>query len=407
MQARRDRNRQAQNDFRQRRQIAERAQEARIQYLEDVVEQMSGIIVNIYDHVSGLEQVVGQPGVVSQLQQSISQALRLATTALGPPSAETGTAATPGQQSTSTLVVRSSPGRRVAQQPPGVHVAKTAASSSTMTPSHSQSSLDLASGGNRTLAPQSQASMAAAVAGRNVSLDFVAPFIQNLSPFGDWLPLDANAKPLALRLAETSLLWAWSILSGQIPTTSDQYERIFSSTLRSRPRAVVMNRLQYVLGEGRGNMLKPAGMDWEVTPEGESAPIQGYAWNQQSSSSSSSSSSSDAGPGHRAANSSGLITAIEVSSQLEKLGAHFVGADIMELSFKADENPQLASLFQYHGGPNINIPAGSRVVHARLDSAFLSRSLALAGTCLDFGPAFPLAEIGKAIQASTIVAWGE
>jgi hypothetical protein len=345
---------------------------------------------------------VGQPGVASQLHQSISQALHLATTALGPPSAETAAAAAPGPQSPRTLLVRSSPERRVGHQRPGVSVARTAASSA-LGPAHSQSSLVLASSGNRILGSQCQASTAAAaavVAGRNVSLDFVTPFIQNLSPFGDWVPLDANAKPLALRLAETSLLWAWSILSGQIPTTSDQYERIFSSTLRARPRAVVMNRLRYVLGEGRGNMLKPAGMDWEVTPEGESAPLQGYTWNHQSSS------SSEAGPGHEAANRSGLITAIEVSAQLERLGAHFVGADIMELSFKAEENPQLVGLFQHHGGSNINIPAGARVVHARLDSAFLSRYLALAGTCLDFGPAFPFDEIRKAIQASTIVAWG-
>ncbi|KAL2676602.1 hypothetical protein Neosp_010366 [[Neocosmospora] mangrovei] len=85
LKARRERNREAQNIFRRRRQAAEAAQAKRVRRLEEVVEEMSSIFMAFVDEVLETEAVVkSQPVLVGSLRRSMARILKLAHEVVGP-----------------------------------------------------------------------------------------------------------------------------------------------------------------------------------------------------------------------------------------------------------------------------------------------------------------------------------
>ncbi|WKT43480.1 hypothetical protein QSH57_008316 [Fusarium oxysporum f. sp. vasinfectum] len=85
LKARRERNREAQNIFRRRRQAAEAAQAQRVRRLEQVVEEMSSVFMSFVDEMLTTEAVVrAQPSLVGSLRRSMERILELAHEVVGP-----------------------------------------------------------------------------------------------------------------------------------------------------------------------------------------------------------------------------------------------------------------------------------------------------------------------------------
>ncbi|KPM44659.1 hypothetical protein AK830_g1918 [Neonectria ditissima] len=84
LKARRQRNREAQNVFRRRRQVAEAEQTKRLRRLEEVVEEMSSIFIGFVDEMLETEVVNKQPDLVGSLRRSVSRILALANEVVGP-----------------------------------------------------------------------------------------------------------------------------------------------------------------------------------------------------------------------------------------------------------------------------------------------------------------------------------
>ncbi|KAH6877170.1 hypothetical protein B0T10DRAFT_194516 [Thelonectria olida] len=82
--ARRQRNREAQNVFRRRKQAADAAQAKRLRRLEEVVEEMSSIFMNFVDEVLASEIVTHQPGLAASLRKCTRRVLDLAQEVVGP-----------------------------------------------------------------------------------------------------------------------------------------------------------------------------------------------------------------------------------------------------------------------------------------------------------------------------------
>ncbi|KAI6781210.1 uncharacterized protein J7T54_002566 [Emericellopsis cladophorae] len=78
LQARREKNREAQHVFRKRRQAAEVAMGRRFKRLEDVVEEMSCILIGLFDDILAKEAIVTQhPSIITSLKQSVGRVLAL------------------------------------------------------------------------------------------------------------------------------------------------------------------------------------------------------------------------------------------------------------------------------------------------------------------------------------------
>uniref|UniRef100_A0A0B7JUA5 BZIP domain-containing protein n=1 Tax=Bionectria ochroleuca TaxID=29856 RepID=A0A0B7JUA5_BIOOC len=76
---RRQKNREAQNAFRRRKQVAEQAQQHRLRRLEQVIEEMSCVFMGVFDQMLQTESIVVQhPGLVANLRESITKVLQLA-----------------------------------------------------------------------------------------------------------------------------------------------------------------------------------------------------------------------------------------------------------------------------------------------------------------------------------------
>ncbi|KAK7423981.1 hypothetical protein QQZ08_008805 [Neonectria magnoliae] len=88
LKARRQRNREAQNVFRRRRQVAEAEQTKRLRRLEEVVEEMSSIFIGFVDEMLETEVVNRQPDLVRSLRRSVSRILALANEVVGPDDAD-------------------------------------------------------------------------------------------------------------------------------------------------------------------------------------------------------------------------------------------------------------------------------------------------------------------------------
>lgn len=76
---RREKNRQAQHVFRKRKQATEAAQVRRIRRLEDVVEEMSGVVMRVFDAILETESLTtNHPSLVSCLDEALARVLELA-----------------------------------------------------------------------------------------------------------------------------------------------------------------------------------------------------------------------------------------------------------------------------------------------------------------------------------------
>ncbi|KAG9253183.1 uncharacterized protein F5Z01DRAFT_155314 [Emericellopsis atlantica] len=337
--ARRERNRQAQIECRQRRQRTEKAQQDRIYQLEEAVDQLSGIIVTICDDLLGVDQVdqvVAQASLVARLEQSIRQAVSLSKSVMDadePPA----TVQDPSEKDkvlSPTVEVTS-----ISDVKPTV---------SPITPNDYETPLDADPSWLPTLHSHKWSQYNVSDSG--IPFDLIAPFIQNLSPPTDWSSsASEDEEPFAVRLVEVTMARACLLLTGQIQASPRKMEYIFGATLRRCTREDLLRRIQRVLGPARAEILRPAGINWKVSPFGNAQQHAATSYRHQT--------------GGRP-DSRGMLTAMEVAALLEEIGACFDST--------------------------------------QMDSSRLATILASTAICMDFGPAYPRHTIDKAIQASLL-----
>ncbi|KAH6874027.1 hypothetical protein B0T10DRAFT_588189 [Thelonectria olida] len=405
LKARRERNRQAQHDFRRRRQAAEEAQRRRIQHLEKTIEELSNVIVGLCDEMLSTKDIARQPSLMALLQRSTTRALTLATSVSN--TSETDTV----RES-----VDDGDKRRDDEQNKEMHRGnknppeRKAADSTLSQPSpcqHPSLVVDAETDSFPTLRIDTDDLNNIAMGS---SLNVLEPLVKQAWPQTHPNGLDTDSFPV--RLVETTLSQACLFLNGEIYVPAEEMERAFGSTLRLLTRPQLVAYMQWLLGPGRNDMYQATGINWN---SGSARGVKSYfqyflpslAHAQYDSS------DTDSPPDH-ASNQAGqpeFLTALGVQEQLQKLGAKVLGPDTIELSIRTSGSSEWdrANSDSHPGAlPMAHTleSAAPATLTVRLDTFLLATNLAYVAKCLDKGPVYPRHGIARAVEASIILARG-
>ncbi|KAK1762842.1 hypothetical protein QBC33DRAFT_551199 [Phialemonium atrogriseum] len=391
LKTRRERNRKAQDVFRKRRQAAEEAQRRRLQHLEEVVEEMSGVLVGFCDEMLENEEIARHPALMASLQRSAHRILALARSVDTDGVSKSSEADTINHED------------QIPQ--------RGSSSIKEPLPGHVHSSV-----------PQASPSFDVEIDNMDNHLsDKTAPLNQRpLSPQTQHLLWAMN--PFPLRLVETTLSRAYLFLNGDLHVPIEEIHRAFGTVLHLRTREQLAARMQWLLGPGRSDMYRAAGITQGSSTahsSGTEALEEGFPHTFLSSLGDRiSRGPSDADlvpgyPGNQAAQPE-FLTAVGVQKQLEGLGAKMIDPDTMEISISSSsalsgsgvDKPDVAL-----GAPPLlhsPRPKASAPLIMRLSVSLLTTNLAHVAVCLGKGPRYPRWEMGRAVQASvTLVRGGE
>ena len=229
--------------------------------------------------------------------------------------------------------------------------------------------------------------------------------------------------PFPLRLVETTISRAYLSLNGDLHVPIEEIHRAFGTVLHLRTREQLAARMQWLLGPGRSDMYRAAGITQgsnTAHSSGTEALEEGFPHTFLSSLGDRiSRGPSDADlvpdyPGDQAAQSD-FLTALGVQEQLEGLGAKMVDTDTMEISISNSSTLSGTGI----GKPDVALgvpplphsprrPKASAPLIMRLSVSLLTTNLAHVAVCLGKGPRYPRWEMGRAVQASvTLVRGGE
>ncbi|KAM5350590.1 hypothetical protein ACJ41O_007095 [Fusarium nematophilum] len=460
LKARRERNREAQNIFRRRRQAAEAAQAKRVRRLEEVIEEMSSVFMSFVDEMLETEAVVrNQPDLVGSLRRSMARILALAHEVVGPEEGCEGA-------NMSALPTRTAGKKNKGSDDRDMICDDGAVGSRSISPpdelaTASSNSPD-SSNSNDAETTTSDSSTSSASAALALTLSTTTPqptitiphqpppFFRPSSPppqpfafphvhsftasvppqiFGNgWLgstpatavqPADfvpPPASPLsqdsfAYRLAKAALTTAYLFLDNEphVTALSAPEARIFSNPLRGRARDEMLTRLRWLLGPGKAEMYRVVDLPYgrygqHVYSRNELNPttVEELSWPWPSEPA-----------GSRITAITRFFSIIGVEKQLLALGARVVDTETLELNITnsspahsmpgevVPKQPDSWSFVDCFSFPRESQP-GPSVVTIRLSVGLLVSSLARRGVCLMRGPGFPRDEIGSAIEEAII-----
>ncbi|KAH8893910.1 hypothetical protein GQ53DRAFT_745334 [Thozetella sp. PMI_491] len=401
LRARRERNRQAQHDFRRRRQAAEEAQRRRVHHLENTIEELSNVLIGLCDVMLGTEAIKEQPSLMARLQRSVSQVLKL--TASISDTNETDTTQEPEDgdkrrcdERNKEIHPQKPPKRKAmdpsrAQQPPyqrpSFEVSEDTASSPTLDVDTDDSNIVMETG-----------------------LTTIAPLVEQTWALTHTNGLDTDSFPV--RLVETTLSQACLLLSGDVSAPEEEMERAFGSTLRLRTRPQLIAYWQWMLGPGRNDMYQAMGINW--TPSSARSvksyfdsflPPLDHAGHESSDKNS---------PSNHLSDQTGqpeFLTALGVQEQLQSLGVKLLSPNTMELSIRgpgsleSDTESSSSSSGAFPMAQSLNsMPPATLTV--RFDTFLLASNLGYMARCLEKGPVYPRHGIAGAVERSVILACG-
>ncbi|KAH7140081.1 hypothetical protein B0J13DRAFT_446560 [Dactylonectria estremocensis] len=414
LKARRQRNREAQNVFRRRRQAAEAEQGKRLRRLEEVVEEMSSIFISFVDEILESEIVTQQPNLAGSLRKSMARILALANEVVGPDEPEDASCI-----SENDLLGHSS------TSPPGDSSTSRHSSEDPMDcdkqteigPVYqtSQSALILALPGppghdyhvpNPDSPPENVFNEAPPLPPQIYGNGWTItnhPIVGN-KHWGARLPLSPDS--FAYRLAKASLSIAYLILTKahHPPVPQSEEQRIFGTNMDYTDRSELLIRLRWLLGPGSGDMYRVIDLPYgqhgsQVFTRSDLNPaFDELGW-----------------PGmykRRPHNrDAGYFSILGVEKQLLALGGRIIDAETLELSIAnpastsdpppsevVSAQPDSWSFVDFFS-PNQLRPRPNALT-MQLSIGLLVSNLAQRGVCLMRGPGFPRDELGGAIQAS-------
>lgn len=226
------------------------------------------------------------------------------------------------------------------------------------------------------------------------------------SAYNTYAPLqslnEADIKPFPLRLVEATLFRACVTLS-DFTLPPERLNRAFGNMISQHcTREELLRRVRWLLGPGYSEIYSVAGANWRPSS------VDGFD---------SHSFGSSALPGasdqkslekmwksmQRRTKRDELLTALEVATQLENLGASFAGSDTIELRLGKDNDAERHSAT--NGTPTMRSTVHPPGMMMRLNSLLLTTNLSSVAECVGFGPVYPRSQIAKAVEASVIFAW--
>lgn len=367
-QARRERNRRAQQVFRQRRQASKEAQRCRIQQLENTVEELSNVIISFCDEMIGTEEVAREQRLMARLQRCTAQALVLARSASNTNANYTAREIEDDEQKTEEYKYPTKkPNQKIVD--------------STLPRASSCHSHDSA----HAMTP---------------------PLIDQA-----WLQTHQHdmdtSSSFPLHLVETTLSRAYLYLNGDVHIAAEDMERAFGHSLRLHTHQQVLAHLRWLLGAGKDKMRQATGINWSIKAWADGGDSTDLFWpfKEDGSIGTDDGSEDDSQPE--------FLTALGVQEQLESLGAKVLDSDLMELSISGYESLQIYS--SADSGPaslgavrpaRAPSSVGSAALIVWLNTSLLTTNLADLAMCLEKGPVYPRHGVARAVEASVIMAHG-
>ncbi|EFY97042.2 hypothetical protein X797_007486 [Metarhizium robertsii] len=378
LQTKRNRNRQAQSLFRQRKQVAEAAERHRIQTLEGIVQESSNVFIDFVDELLGKEGILRHyPELGTSIHHSVARLLTLTKTLHAADDAATPPAAMPTQGRHSALV-----------EPPIDMQAAQFASTIGILPYADFASHEQGRKFQLDNTMTSSSTHGAAQVSRCLHPSWQLEFPTTDQDKADTDSLDdefshhVQRQPLGsfcLHLIKETVSQACLALKGQRPVPDGDIERIFQVALRSYTRDQIITRLQAILGPEGHRLYLAAGIS--CTDQ------------------------DDAGD---------YLTAVDVQSRLQALGARMINVDHVEISVP-NSTPETSGDRGYDFGdaeltfPDLgpNDAASCGYNHApilmHLDVWRLTASLVNVAVCAKSRPMYPRTELAKAVQASVVM----
>ncbi|CAG9983858.1 unnamed protein product [Clonostachys byssicola] len=338
LQARRERNRKAQTEFRRRQQLAERSRDLRLQLLEDVVQEMATILTEFCDELLKNEAVAKDPNLVACLRCSSARIIALVGTVHPEETMDaTATIQVPSSHSPGTgrsikSAVENTPEYRDKQY-------RSAHADDSTPPVPSNDSLPASSMEYETASPRWSLYLSEMIQSdipseygcdshERANLDLQP--VQRLPPRVPSSSL--RAVPFPLRLVKTTLAHAYLFLRGDLYISSEDIHRSFGNTLRLRTREQLISHLHWLLGRGIDDLSEAAGMAGAFTHSESADRLPGHG------------TSSHAGTAwdldtdgilkflYSEIQADAFLTAFGVYKKLNHLGARMLDPETMEIS---------------------------------------------------------------------------
>ncbi|CAG9982955.1 unnamed protein product [Clonostachys byssicola] len=380
--ARRAKNRQAQRQFRQRRQEALDAQEGRIRHLEHVAEQMSCVFMSFFDEMIKTKPIVEEnPALGDHLRQTAARMLALA--------------------------------RQVDEEQPRARTQEKEARPLS-SQNHTQLGLPYTNSFPDTTRAGSSVRTArnigAAVTQEEsvspISLPTEAPFMlkssaTRLQPF-PYSVLDAGRplqalSPFTTELLETTLRRAYVFLENAPDLSAEKVQRIFGFTLRHLTREQILAAQRWLLGPGRCSMHQAAEVYVTIGSYGNAPPgPRVLTWNSEFRE-------------DNLTSQPDWLGASDVQKELEWLGVEFVDDRTIEIN---TQHPRLYPLgsddgdkaalrnpFGYIVQTKHIAPSISDASRIRIRQSLLIHQLCTRAVCFGTGPRYSRPDLARIIQA--------
>ncbi|KAM0443908.1 hypothetical protein ACHAQK_002655 [Fusarium lateritium] len=400
---RRDRNREAQQQFRRRRQESNDQRFQRLKCLEWVIERMSTVVVDFTDQLLQDPVVLQHPDLITSIQDVIKDVLVLANAAGDPENPPK---------------VRKARGINVQGKNGASKRCETISDTSTK-PVAAAVDTALAVPGQKDVIPHPIAvsetlpMQDTLVECATVPLDIMAPDLysqatyvplvipQSLGPI-----LWTSSKPILPNSFNHRLTYSCFNLGGLIlsrsvesPIPWTEESRMFGSTLRYRQRDEMINRIRWLLGPGKAELQDLALLPWG-----------GRWWDQEFSSDDLASCATAVSMIDSSAPQ--FLSVVGVEKQLIALGARFVDKDTVELNTRSlailskfcqeplctqPESWSFVNLFPSKAPPQIFTSPTIRV-----SISLLIENLTRIAVCLMKGPGFPKQALRGIIERSVI-----
>ncbi|KAH8672310.1 hypothetical protein BGZ61DRAFT_508905 [Ilyonectria robusta] len=367
VEANRERNRQAQHDFRLRRQAAEAATQRRLEHLENTIEEMSKVFIGFCDDMLSTKELASQPHLMARLQHSTTRVLALARSV----STTTKTSAARESEGDGNDI---QDGARDEEKLPKMPSRRKTADSTL---------------------PQ--------VSCQRPSVAVVGQAQMHTHEF--------DASSFAVQLVKATLSHASLALNGDIYIRAEDMERAFGSMLRIRTRQQLATSMRWMLGPGRDAMYQATGINWNP---GSTRGAEGYSYSvlpHKHGHYSTSDADSSSDNFNDRPEQPEFLTALGVQEQLQSLGAKVLSPDTMELSISgsgstgSDTRRPSSNFLAFPTANALGLAAPARLV-LRLNTFLLATNLSHGAKCLGKGPVYPRHGIAKAIEASVILARG-
>ncbi|KAK1674045.1 hypothetical protein BDP55DRAFT_716925 [Colletotrichum godetiae] len=381
---RRERNREAQQVFRKRRQAADVAQKQRIERLESVVENMTLLFIDLFD------EVIGNKGVLKQREELLAlfqdSATQLKTMVQSVIDSDDDDNASPSPEFTQPINIHESPS------------CSTSASTSRKCPPSQDSLASERSspskgiiGGKFGATPTAFTPAPAYDTGGVETIGL--PYVQTTTS-------NRSSQAFCLQLLEATLSQAYLILADCLPISPDDFHNTFGATLLYRTREEHLGQVRCLLSSDINRKRLAAGMPPREAVRG---------WQDQNGLQLGLGLAADyeADAVHGKNLPPGFLTALGVQKQLQDLGARRLGSNTLEVSITPTmEDSDVAVLASTLCAPTSKTTdvglVGGLTFH--LNVSLLISNLTNSAKCFLTGPAYSQLDFFKAVEASLISA---